>query len=689
MIPFLLLLILHATSAPTSPFAGLRSVSLGPPSSPTRKLAVSDSQPPILYVTLEDSKGGLLRGNREEPWTDLAEGPTGGVVIDPKSGAIFAAGLSNVFRVDPRTRQVQNVSPVPHDPSTKQDLTYRFASQPPLAFSRHEEGSLYLGANVLLRSTNGGYSWDSVSNELTRNDQKGAAPLGTLTCVAESPLNPRIIWVGSDNGVLQVTENRASSWTSLSSRLPGFMAGKPIHHIELSPWDEAAAYIIARDSSQHPLWKTTDLGQTWKKIDSGLPKNLTAKVLRCDPLRKGLLYLGTDHGLWISMNDGEKWEQITPQVSHVDITDLALKDQALFAVGRGVHRFDFLNVLREWSEPIAEKPFHLFSIPTTTRWLPTSHLKHGVFTAADSMIPIHFYLKKPIKKSINFEIINTQGVKVFSKRVEQTRLKDLIGVQSFAWDLRHLPPTSIDEAVLGTGKELRGPRVSPGTYTLRFTVDGESQEVKFEVVPDPRHPGPSRMDLLDRPVTLLTVAPRVAAEQSASPPPVPWLSRVSSHELLLAEYRHQEGFCLGLRDILTRISQTTTQIHQLEEQLRKQQEVLAVEPKVADLLQKSRQIHNKLGKLTSQMYRQTPKDTRVASTNAELYSQFATLLHFADQSDSPPTQGMRKRAESLEKEMAGRMLEYKKICEEDLPALNELARAKNMPIIWIPDSKRK
>src|SRR5262249_45417581 len=269
---------------------------------------------------------GVLLGD----WHTVGGGEAGYAVPDPSDPNIVYAGEYGgyISRYDHRTRQSRHVGAYPYDPSGHgaEDLKYRFQWTAPILISKHDPRTVYHAANVLFRTTNGGQSWEKVSGDLTRNDKNkqkwaggpitgdntGVEVYGTIFAIAESPVNKRIFWAGSDDGLVHVSQDGTASWRNVTPNIPDLPDWGSVSCIEPSPFDEATAYLVVDahrlDDLRPHVWKTADYGETWTRITDGLPPDETAHVIREDPKKKNHLYLGTERQVWHSTDGGATWD---------------------------------------------------------------------------------------------------------------------------------------------------------------------------------------------------------------------------------------------------------------------------------------------------------------------------------------------------------------------------------------------
>jgi photosystem II stability/assembly factor-like uncharacterized protein len=500
--------------------------------------------------------GGIPRSE----WYDVA-GEAGYIQARPDSADITYGGDNSNFlaRVDHRTGFWRMISPWPDSPDghAAAEERYRFQWTAPLLISPHDPNTLYLGGNVLFKTTNGGQSWTVISPDLTRHDpgtlgpsggpitldQTTAEYYGTIFALAESPLVRGLIWAGSDDGLIHLTRDGGRSWTDVTPRdLPAFTR---ISIIEASHFEPGAAYVAANryqlDDMAPIILKTTDYGRTWSRIVSGIPATEFVRAVREDPARRGLLFAGTERGVWVSFDDGGQWQSLRRNMPPVPVHDLALKDGDLIAAthGRSFWILDDITPLEALSPAVVQENAHLFRPRDPYRvdwgssdapaahpvgknpasgavvyyWLKTAHQEVALtvldsaghvirrftsrqdsITAADStrMAPILRARRDSLMKagvdSVHVDSIlgdtTKDGDKPWPHRPPAPpRLPDKAGLNLFAWNLRYPGPAPF----WGMNDiSTDGPMALPGRYRVRLEVGGQSFEQPFRVRVDPR-----------------------------------------------------------------------------------------------------------------------------------------------------------------------------------------------------------
>ena len=324
--------------------------------------------------------GGSI-GQRD--WEPTAGGESGYIVADPTNPDVVYGGSYGglLTVVNHRTGEVRDINPWPDNPmgAGDADLKHRFQWNFPVFFSPNDPKKLYAASQVLLQTTNGGQSWTAISPDLTRNDKSKMGPsggpitkdntsveyYGTIFYGAESPVEPGVLWVGSDDGLVHVSRDGGQHWTNVTPKgMPDWIM---INEIDASPIDKGTAYVAATmykwDDFRPYLYKTSDYGQTWTKIVDGIPPNEFTRVIRADSKRKGLLFAGTERGVYVSFDDGSHWQSLQQKLPIVPVHDMLVHDDALILAthGRGFWMLDDIEPLRQLTPDMASKNVQLFT----------------------------------------------------------------------------------------------------------------------------------------------------------------------------------------------------------------------------------------------------------------------------------------------------------------------------------------
>jgi len=417
---------------------------------------------------------------------------------------------------------------------------YRDPQMPPLVFSPQDASSLYLGMQFVLNTVDGGKTWREISPDLTGYGQqeepekpdpdKPRPP--AITALSPSTVQPGVIWAGTSNRLVQLTRDGGKSWQNVSP--PALTEPTQIIYVEASHHDPATAYLTVgatRESTPPYVARTHDFGQTWQKIVNGFPEYEMVRVIREDPRRKGLLYAGTDTGVYISWDDGDHWLPFSLNLPATPITDLQVHDNDLVisTFGRSLWVLDDITPLREINPQVTAADAHLF-MPATAirvRWKNYQDTPYPVETPAGQNPPdgaiLDYNLKSPLAGELTLTIYDEKGGEVarFSSETKppeylpanvpsfwfasEDTLPKAVGINRFVWNLRYPPPPTLpygyygklleyteytlaDHAVPGLTPRLqpRGPLVLPGKYVVELRVDGQTQRQPLIVELDPR-----------------------------------------------------------------------------------------------------------------------------------------------------------------------------------------------------------
>jgi photosystem II stability/assembly factor-like uncharacterized protein len=342
--------------------------------------------------TAQGPSDNLAGGIHLTDWHEVGGGEAGHVYSDPSDPNIVYAGeyLGIITRYDDRTKASRNVSAWPENPSGfgGEQMKYRFQWTAPISGSPFDPKVVYHGAQVIFRTRDGGQKWDVISPDLTRNDKSkqkwaggpitgdntGVETYGTVFAIAESPKQKGLIWAGSDDGLVHVTTDDGKSWKNVTASMPGFPEWGTVSMIEPSPFDANTAYVVVdahRLDDMHPyLYATTDLGQTWRRLDGELAPNVYLHAVREDPKKRGQLYLGTERGVMYSPDHWQNWKPLQLNLPTVAVHDLVVKDDNLVLAthGRSLWILDDLAPIRAYDDKIATEPLYLFTPETATRW---------------------------------------------------------------------------------------------------------------------------------------------------------------------------------------------------------------------------------------------------------------------------------------------------------------------------------
>jgi len=486
------------------------------------RVTTDDSFPYRIYGAQQDNSTVRIRhrtngsGVSEYDWEPTAGGESGWLAPDPRNDEVVYGGSYGGFltRVDHRTGETRAVNVWPDNPMGHgaEGMKERFQWNFPILFSGHESGLLYAAGNRLFATRNEGQSWEAISPDLTRNDPTKLGPSGgpitkdntgveyycTIFAVAEDRFEAGVIWTGSDDGLVHVTRDGGETWTDVTPKnMPEWIQ---INSIETDPHRAGSAYIAATmyksDDFRPYLYRTEDYGKSWKKIVRGIDDEHFTRVVRVDPAREGLLYAGTESGLYVSFDDGEHWRSFQMNLPIVPVTDLAVKDDDLIVAtqGRSFWVLDDLTVLHQWVDGLAERDHALFAPRDTWRMDGRGRWSTAGFAGEDhpNGVLVHYRFAEdamPDSSAVTLRLLEDDGdvIRSFTPAGDEGfgSMPFEAGMNRMVWNLRYPDAHTFDGMILWWS-QTSGPRAVPGAYRVRMIVEDDSTEVGFDLKKDPR-----------------------------------------------------------------------------------------------------------------------------------------------------------------------------------------------------------
>ncbi len=506
-------------------------------------VALDDQFPFHIYGAQQDNStiditsrntNGYAIGNKS--WRAVAGGESGFVVPVPgKPWITYGGGYDGALdRFNARTGQHTSLNPWPDNSMghPAHDLKYRFQWTYPLVVSKHHPGTLYVGSQYVMESTDSGRIWRRISPDLTRDDAQRQGSSGgpitqdntsveyydTVFALAESPLQAGLLWAGTDDGRVWVTRDDGKHWHAVTPG--GLPKWTTISMIDASSINPGTAFLAARryrqDDYKPYVYKTTDYGAHWEKITSGLPQNQSSFVVRQDSQDANLLFVGTLDGVYVSFDGGSHWQSLQLNLPHTAVRDMAIQPQynalVLATHGRAFWVLDNLAPLRELTHKAVNASAFLFQPQTTYLTgggrFPQANA-HGMGENPPNGVTVFYELKQapPSGTKVTLAFTDAKGKTVAEfSNVETpqgkpvTESKDFYppqhphqqgvvpirrGMNRFVWNLRLLPATTVPDSVVWFGS-MTGPRVPPGTYTVTLSIDGKAYTRRFKVAKDPR-----------------------------------------------------------------------------------------------------------------------------------------------------------------------------------------------------------
>jgi len=599
-------------------------------------------------VCVSSEEGHLQnpRGVSTEWMYSVGGGESGYVAPRPTDPSVFYAGATNALtRYDRNTGLVRDIQPHPRivmgEPA--RDMPERWNWTYPIAVSLAEPAALYVGSQHLWKSTDEGESWLRISPDLTRaepetmgdsggpvvKDQDGPEIYATLYALAPSPHDQATIWTGSDDGLVHITRDSGESWSDVTP--PDMPAHTRVMSIDVSPHDGSTAYVAGiryeMDDRSPYAWRTNDYGTSWTKIVDGIAPGDFVRVLREDPNRKGLLYAGTEHGVYVSFDDGAHWADLSYDMPDTPITGLTVqqRDLVISTHGRSFWVLDDIETLRQIDTGLETADTHLFN--------PADAIRRSVPAVID-------YYVTGSDQQVRLDVFDAEGELV--RTLFEGRRGE--GTHRETWDLRHRGAVTFDGIVLEGGNPARGPWSPPGRYQARLTVGDDVHVASFGVHRDPRLTGVTDADLVGQ----FRLASRIRDAESQA-----------------------NGSILLIRDLKGQIQASVARSE--DQQLK-----ASAERFVDDI-----------GRVEAQLYQvrnQSPKD-KIAFP-IRLNDRLTGLRSRLERGDAAPTAAYRDVFEELAAELDGHMRVLHDLISEDLTRLNDEFTRAGLPQMVVRDFGR-
>ena len=665
------------------------------------QVAVGADSPYSVCGGLQDNNGwcgasnSLARGGvSDADWFVVTGGDGEWVVPAPSDPNVIYADSQNgnVSRFDRRTRISRNIRPYLSGAGDMPpaDLKYRFNWTTPIAVSATDANEVYVGGNVVFKSTDGGLRWTVTSPDLTRNDKEkqkasggpvhldlsGAETYGTLLSLAISPTDPKVMWAGSDDGLVHVTRDGGGTWTNVSPK--GAPDWARIYQIDSSPFDAGSAHLVydahmLGDRRPH-VYGTTDFGKTWTNLSKGLPEDGTAYVVRENPNKKGFLVAGIDDGLRYSRDGGRSWEKLPVGFPSVPVWDLkfvaASHDLVVASHGRGMWIFDGIGPIEESGPATEQKDLHLFPIPPARLWQTWNR---GGFGVGEWVAPnppggavVDYFVKKEIKQTEEQKKQKREPVKITIRDAKGNVVATEYGpaargINRYVWQLRYEGPKKISFGREAPPSEFfdpnRGPDVLPGTYKITLEVAGKTETGEVSVGPDPRWPAD--------PEALRARAKAALEGRNAASAINQMLNRLDGWETQLA----------GLPQVVGGGEDSDP----------------AQSKKYESALAAARELNRKVKQLKDAVYnrdiqRETPSDS--LHFPSDFQGRAARLGFVAGAYGEAPREVALEELAAIRKEAEGYLSRFNSLLGSDVPSYNKRAAEKGVPTLFVGDPLR-
>jgi photosystem II stability/assembly factor-like uncharacterized protein len=651
------------------------STILNQPTAQLYHVAADNQVPYRVYASQQDNTSISLPSRSDygkitiEDWYTVGGGEDGYIAPHPTNPNIVYAGDHHwVYRYDHRTKQIRDISPNPetHYGWGSADINYRFWWTYPVAVSPHDPNVLYVTSQYVHKSTNDGESWEIISSDLSRADPKtlektpsyldpetgpywgpitreayGPEWYATIFSFAESQAKAGVLWAGSDDGYVHVSDDGGKSWANRTPPdLPEFAL---VSVIDPSSHDPASAYVAAtryKLSDHAPyLYKTSDYGKTWTRITRGIPATDFTRVIREDPGRRGLLYAGTETSVYVSFDDGGRWQPLRLNLPVVPVHDLIVKDGDLVAAthGRSFWILDNVALLHQFDAAAMSASTHLFAPRRTIRYRDGADLA-GSFSGdagfagenPPSGVVLPYYFKEKPAGKVKLSLYKGGAlIRSYTSLGEKPEVKAEAGANRFVWNMRY-PDAEVLEGAVFQGSA-RGPVAAPGTYEAELSAGGKSFRRSFEIARDPR------LEYTDK------------------------------------DLQEQFDFLVAVRD---KLSETMRVVRRIRD-MRKTAEQAVERGGGTEALQNAlRELNDKLYPIEERLlqYRARARQDLINYPTG-IDSKLARLSDFASMGDGPPTQGARDLFARLSEGIAQRNRILDAIEKGDLQALLRLAGA--------------
>src|SRR5580704_6651076 len=654
-------------------------------------VAVDNAFPYHIYGAQQDNSNVCIASRTDsgvigpQDWYPAGDGECGFVITDPRDWhVIYSNSEGYAVRYDKTKEEIQDISPVPLDNSGHgaDDLVHRFQWVSPLMLSPHNPDVIYTAAECVFKSTDHGQSWTQISQDLTRNDKSKQKPSGgpltnditsveyydTVFALAESPVKQGTLWAGTDDGWVHVSTDDGKTWTKVTPPAPQWAT---VSIIDPSPKDANAAYVAVdnhrQDDFKPYIFKTKDLGKTWTSIVNGIPDGAYARSVREDPKKEGLLYAGTERGVYVSFDDGAHWQPLQLNLPQSPIHDLVVKDDDLVVAthGRSFWLLDDLTPLRQVNAQSANADFILYQPQTALRLhYPEEFDKRqpvGDNPPAGAMID--YYLKSVPKDEVTLDVLDANGKAVrhlsnkekkdgeqppeWPDRVERVKtIPANEGMNRFAWDLRYDDPVQIPGAFYAsTGP--KGPLALPGDHQVKIMVAGKSQTVPLKLMIDPRSKG---------------------AE---------------------AALQKQSALAVQVNERNSQLHQAVNEIRDIKMQIKNLHTRFGDDQRLKPALSAADDLDKKIFEVEKELIQVNMKGSEAnLAFPSMLNERFDAFSHFIDSGDTnPPTKSQLEVFQKLSVQLDEQLKKWSQIKSDDLPKVSDIIKQLNLPALMVPPDK--
>ncbi|MCB0846972.1 MAG: glycosyl hydrolase, partial [Bacteroidetes bacterium] len=575
-------------------------------------------------------------------------------------------------RVNHRTSEERAINVWPDNPMGHgaEGMKYRFQWNFPIFFSPHNSDKLYAASNHLHVSTNEGQSWEIISPDLTRNMPEKLVSSGgpitkdntsveyycTIFAVIESPYEEGLIWAGSDDGLIHVTKDGGKNWENVTP--PGMPEWMMINSIDPDPFVKGGAYVAGtkyKTGDYTPyLYKTKDYGKTWTLITNGIENEDFTRVVRADPVRPGLLYAGSEKGMYISFDDGASWKSFQLNLPTVPVTDLTIKDNNLIAAtqGRSFWLIDDITPLHQLNTDIASGDYHLYKPLDSYRMDGGGGWGGAPRNAGENHpggVMVHFYLKEKPADSLTVKLAFYEAdgdlIREYTSK-DRRAPKIEAGLNRFVWNMRYEDAEDFDGMIMWAGST-RGPKAVPGKYKVKMTIGDWSQEQEFEILKDPRS------------------------------------------ESSIADLQAQFDFIQKVNGKLTETHTAIKDIRTVRDQMKELQERIKGEESMKEIAESAKAINKSMTEVEEALY-QTKNRSRQDPLNypIRLNNKLAAVGSLSGMGDYRPTDQAEAVYDEISAQIDEELAKWEKILNEDIPRLNQEVKEKDVDMISVKKEEK-
>ncbi len=654
-------------------------------------VATDDQFPYRLYGAQQDNSTVSIPSRSDDgaitlrDWYAVAGGESGYIAPQPGDPGIVFAGtyMGTLTRYDRRTSQTRDVSVWlnNYDGYAAADVPYRFQWTFPIVFSPHDRNTLYVTAQKVFKTTDGGATWQAISPDLTAHDPATLGPVGgpitrdmtgtewygTIFTFAESPVKAGVLWAGSDDGLIHLSRDAGATWDDVTPKALGRFTRVSL--LEPSHFDAAVAYVAAnryqQDDAAPYLFKTSDYGKTWTKIVTGIPAAAYTRAIREDPVRRGLLFAGTETGLYVTWDDGGRWQPLQLNLPRSSVRDIAIHGSDLIVAthGRAFWVLDDISPLRQLSSSLRSERLHLLAPEPAVRFLG-GRSERPIASAGENPLPgaaITYWLQQKPAGEVALAFLDSAGtvIRTFSGKADSIASVDSAtyapsdsavparaGTNRFVWNLRAPDAKKAKDIVVDDGA-IEGPIVPPGRYSVKITVGGQSATQPFTVVNDPR---------------VTTSAADLAA---------------------------QYALALQIHDRIDTLVSALERVEQAESQLASWTDWTKSRPEAGRVKSQADSVKRSLEAVRARLSEpHAHADESTLHWQIQIYNQLLSLNAMVQSADAAPTRQEREVLAELSARLDKQLAALREIEAGDLAGFNRMLRDLNVPIVGVGGDKR-